>query len=140
MVIAVALMGKLKGNWKLTDRQYVFCRRLLNLYRLHTGQKLDKRLRGWLFFNQKSWLPAADYLAFLPLFDICADCAETQGIDCGTPCQDLKVCLDIYNIISDHSDYSPRKIGDSDSSYFSEPPILHGQAAELLRFIDSFEL
>ena len=139
-MVEVLTRPMLTGHWKLTDEQYLFCSRLFNLYRLQTGHKFDKRLRGWLFFNQKTWMPAADFLAFLSLFDICADCAETHGIDCGTPCQDLKVCLGIYDIISTHSDYLPRKIDGSDSSYFPEPPILYGPVAELLRFLDSFEL
>lgn len=137
MVIAVGFaMGKLKSHhWKLTDEQYTFCRKLLNLYRLHTGHKFDKRLRGWLFFNQKRRLHAADFLAFLSLFDLCAD---EEGIKCGVLCPDYRICQEIYEIISNRSDYSPNKIGNTDNSFLPESPTIHGQAAELLKLLDSF--
>ena len=125
-------MGKFKGHWKLTEEQYLFCSKLLNLYRLHTGHKFDKRLRAWIFFNQKTWMRAADFLEFLSLFDICA---ETQNMKCGSRCPDYRVCLDIYEIISNRSDYSPRKIGEVFSSYWPEPFTLHGEAKELLRLL-----
>jgi hypothetical protein len=133
----------LKGHWKLSQEQYLFCLRLLNLHRLHTGHKFDKRLRGWLFFNQQTRLHAADFLAFESLFDICGETRDRDcgALYCGTPkCQDYNVCLSVYEIISNQSDYSPIKVGDSEGSYSPEPPILHGKVAELLRFWDSFRL
>lgn len=134
--VLVSPMPKLKGHWKLTIEQYHFCSKLLNLYRLHTGHKFDKRLRGWLFFNQETRLHAADFLAFLVLFDVCA---ERHGmiwnfdVCAGGQCQDRGVCLRVYNIISDRSDYSPPKVGNSEDSYWSEPPVLHGDAARFFR-------
>jgi len=139
MVVAVnGTMSKLRGHWKLTDEQFVFCSRLFNLYRLRTGHKFNKRLRGWLFFNQETRLHAADFIAFLSLFDMCADDAEANGLNCDHSCQDYAVCIHIYDTISNLSDYSPNKIGDSDRSWSPESPVLHGSAVELLRFLDSF--
>jgi hypothetical protein len=139
MVEATLTMVKLKGHWKLTEEQYLFCSKLLNLYRLHTGHKFNKRLRGWLFFNQERRLHAADFLEFLSMFDICAEahCAKFDICARGQ-CADREICLELYNIISNRSDYSPIKTGDSDDSYISESPVLHGQAVDLLRLLDSF--
>lgn len=141
--VLVSPMPKLKGHWKLTPEQYLLCSKLFNLYRLHTGHKFDKCLRRWLFFNQETRLHAADFLTFVSLFDVCAErhyMVREFDICAGDLCLEREVCIGVYNIISNRSDYSPIKIGDSESSYSPESPILHGQAAELLRFLDSLRL
>lgn len=138
VIICDAPMGKLKGHWLLTDNQYQVCKYLFNNYRRCTGHKFDKRLRAWLFFNQKTRLKKEDFLNFLSLFEICAE--SHPLLDCRTQCQQYTSCLEVFDIINDRADYSPNKIGDSDNSYSSEPPILHGKAAELLKFLDGFTL
>ena len=132
------VMGRLKSShWKLTGGQYRFCSRLFSLYRVRTGHEFDKRLRGWLFFNQKTRLHAADFLAFLSLFDICSD---NRGMTCGEQCPDYKVGMSVFEIINNRSDYSPIKQVSSDDSYSSEPPVVHGEALRLLRFLDSLRV
>ena len=137
MPVGIVPRIALRGHWKLSDRQYAFCSRLLNLYRLRAGHEFDKHLCGWLFFNQRTRLHSAEFLAFLELFDICAD---RHGGRCGDRCVRRKTCLEIYNIICNRSDYSPHKIGDPDAAYTPESPIVHGKAAEMLRFWDLFRL
>lgn len=133
MAIMIEDMVELKGNWKLTNSQYIFFNRLLTLYRQKEGRKFNKRLRGWLFFNQQTRLHAADFLAFLYLFDLCSDAMEER---CNSQdCPDYQDCMEVFDIICDRSDYSPNKRVGGSGSYESEPPILHGKAMEFIRLL-----
>ena len=123
-----------KPDFKLHRYQYEFCLRLFGTYFKHYGVKFDERHRRWLYYDQVKRLKAEQYLAFLSVFDVCPD--VRQVADCKT-CYDYKRCLEIFEIINNRADYSPNKTGDSGGkSYYSESPVLHGPAREVLRMFD----
>ncbi len=120
-------------NWKIDYQAYSFFREAVKYFRQYTGRAFDKKLKAWLFFNQERRLKANEYLQFVELFDACA---EIRNMDCKKECPDYKTCMDLFEIISNKSDYSPAKVNGYGKEIFPQPFAVHGQAKEVLKLLD----